>query len=180
MKALAIKDFPDYYITDRGDVYSRNYSRTGCIKKLTPYKNHKGYLWLHLGRNKTCYIHRLVAETFIPNPENKSQINHKDGNKENNCVNNLEWTSNSENVLHAYRILHRTNNFLGKSYMKGRYGKDNPTHKVVQQIKDGEVIAEFYGICEAGRVLGLNHANIVSCCQGKRKTVGGFNWKYKK
>ena len=180
MKVIQIKDLPNYYITDIGGVYSRNYGRTGRIKKLVPYKNHKGYLCVHLGRNKTYYIHRLVAEAFIPNPENKSQINHKNGIKEDNRVLNLEWVSGSENILHAYRILHRTNNFLGKSYMKGRFGKDNPAHKAIQQIKDGKVIAEFYGICEAARVVGVNRANIVCCCQGKRKNAGGFNWRYKK
>lgn len=180
MKALAIKDFPDYYITDTGDVYSRNYKKTGRIKKLMPHKNHKGYLWVHLGRNKTYYVHRLVAEAFIPNPEDKQQINHKNGIKEDNRVSNLEWVSGSENILHAYRMLHRKNNFLGKAYMKGRLGKDNPAHKVVEQIKNGEVITEFYGICEAARVTGINSANIVCCCQGKRKTAGGFSWRYKK
>lgn len=104
MIALQIKDFPDYYVTDSGDVYSRNYRQTGRIKKLIPSMCGSGYLQVNLfSLKKQCCkrIHRIVAETFIPNPENKPQINHKNGTKTDNRVENLEWVSHQENQTHS-------------------------------------------------------------------------------
>lgn len=89
-----------YAVSTKGKVYSKK------LKKcLQPIKTKKGYLSIELWRNykrKVVKIHRLVAETFLENPFSKKEINHKDGNKHNNCVENLEWCTRSENMLHAY------------------------------------------------------------------------------
>lgn len=95
-----------------GDYQESNYGRTksfkhGKVKILKPSVSRNGYLYINLksnGVHKRCLIHRLVAILFIPNPDNKPQVNHIDGNKQNNRVDNLEWVTGSENITHAYEL----------------------------------------------------------------------------
>lgn len=175
-KAFPIKDFPNYYITDTGDVYSRDlHGYSGRIKKLKPeYK--RGYTSVTLcynGKHIHKQIHRLVAEAFLSNPENKPQVNHKNGIRDDNCVENLEFVTRSENIRHSFDVLHRKPTWLGKT------GKEYPNSKIVLQIKDNKVIAEFYGTKDAYRKTHISYGSISECCNGKRNHAGGFNWEYK-
>lgn len=176
-KALKIKYQPNYYITDTGDAYSRNpYNNpTGRIKKLKLRHDTNGYVSVTLSGQRSYRVHRLVAEAFLPNPENKPEVNHIDGNKQNNNVSNLEWVSKSENAIHSHNVL----GFRGAWFRK--MGKDNPHSKIVLQIKDGKIIAEFYGTCEASRKTNISQDRICRCCQRKKgyKSAGGFQWTYK-
>ena len=91
-----------YVISNKGRIYSKKLKR--CLK---PLENEKGYLTIELWRDykrKVVKIHRLVAETFLENLQHKKEVNHKDGNKQNNCIENLEWCTRSENMIHAYKI----------------------------------------------------------------------------
>ena len=112
-----------------------------------------GYLQVSLSKNgvvKPCYIHRLVAEAYIPNPAKLLEVNHIDKIKNHNQINNLEWCNRLYNV---------------------QYSKA----KKVLCVETGE---EYIGAREAGRQLGICGTDIGKCCRGKQKTCGGFHWKY--
>lgn len=180
MQLIQVKDFPSYYVSDNGEVYSKKYhyrrNKDCHLIKLKPIAQNNGYYSVALWKNKkptSILIHRLVAETFIPNPENKACVNHIDGNKHNNCVSNLEWNTYSENNLHAFKTGLKKPTWLGKT------GKNNPNSKIVLQIKDCRIIAEYYGAHEAQRKTGVDFRWISSCCHKKCDTAGGYKWKYK-
>ena len=107
-----IKNFDGYFIDDLGNVYTTKKNGGGKtkIRPLRQRTDKDGYKEVGLYYNNKRYfrrVHRLVAEAFISNPNHLPQINHKDGNKENNCVNNLEWVTCQDNLLHSFRVLKR-------------------------------------------------------------------------
>lgn len=125
-----------------------------------------GYTIVNLSKNgstSTKTIHRLVAQVFIPNPENKPGVNHIDEDKSNNRVDNLEWMTAKENVNHGTR-----NKRLSRT-------KSIPILAI--NLKTGES-KQFYGINECARQLGLNPSNITSVLKGNRKQTGGYKFKY--
>ena len=153
-----------YKVSSMGKVKSLKW---GKERILRPEKNNKGYLRVTLckdGKNKRFYVHRLVAEAFIPNPNNLPCINHKDENPLNCNVENLEWCTQKENVNYGTR-----NERDAKTKSKPVVGIDSNT---------GEVVVEFPSAMEAGRN-GYNQGNISECCLGKKKTAYGLIWQYK-
>lgn len=163
-----------YAITEDGRVFSyprQGSSTHGLWKAACIDRN--GYKTIGL-MGKSYYIARLVAKTFIPNPENKAQVNHIDGDTLNNNVSNLEWNTPSENILHAYRTgLAKVN-----KTMLGKLGKDCPSSKpVLQYDLYGNLINNYSGASEASRMTKIDRSGISHCCKGKIKTAGGFIWK---
>lgn len=161
-----IESYPNYSVSNLGRV--RN-DATGRFLIPVKYGKYRNYYRVKLGCGKPvkmipCSIHRLVASAFIPNPENKPQVNHIDGNGFNNLVSNLEWVTESENTLHAYRVLNRK---MG-----------DVRAKRVMRVEDGKI---FSSIVEATHFCGLKStASILNCLRGypNRNTAGGYHWKY--
>lgn len=165
-----IKGFEGLYkVSNKGNIYSL-YSN-----KILKWKtNNRGYHSIGLYKNGKVYyrlIHRLVAEHFVPNPNNYPQVNHKDENKSNNCADNLEWCTNHYNALYGTRIERTVNN---KSYKRSR---DKLKRKVVGRSLDGKKVIYLDSIAE-GRKYGFDPPTITNVCKGKYKHHKGFVWEY--
>lgn len=141
-----------------------HYARSEKMKRQG--HNNKGYYVVDLyadNKRRTFLVHRLVAEAFIPNPDNLPCVNHKDENKRNNNIDNLEWCTHEYNMAYGTR---------GKKIAE-KNGKP-----VVQLGLNGKELGRFGSALEAQRATGISNANINECCRNKRKTAGGYIWQY--
>ena len=171
-----IERFENYEVSSLGNVRSLNYGNTEEIRALKSRKNKGGYSIINLHKNGKQYtkiIHRLVAQAFIPNPENKKEVNHIDGNKENNAITNLEWCTGKENKQHAWKIglcrpIHHTEETKRK-LSEMRKGGKNPLSKRVRCITTYEI---FGSVVEAAVKYNGDKTGIAKCCRGKLKTSG--------
>ena len=172
-----------YKVSNLGRILSLNYRNTGKAELMNPFDNGRGYLQVLLyknGKRKTCKVHRLVAETFLENPENLPEVNHKDENKKNNFVflnedgsvdkkrSNLEWKNHKDNINHGTH-----NERVAKANTNGIRSKP-----VLQLSLTGDLIREWPSVGECGRN-GFNHGAVCRCCNGKQKTHKGFRFMYK-
>ena len=165
-----------YQVSSEGRI-----KRGDRIKSL--HIDHGGYCTVCLSKHsaqKNAKVHRLVAIAFIPNPNGKKTVNHKDGNKKNNCVSNLEWATHSENIIHAnktgLRIVTTAQREAARVTGK-RTCELNRPRKAVWCIKDG-VKREFESAHAGARHVSGNPSPIIACCKGKKKTYKGFEWRY--
>lgn len=162
---------------DRTIVYNTGHNRptkgTTTYQKLDKNGYYSVSLWLN-NKEKRFSIHRLVALAFIPNPENKSTVNHKNGIKTDNHVDNLEWCTQSENSIHLHEVL---------GYVvpwKGRTGALSKASKKVNQLSlTGDFLSTFDSCTLAAQHLGIKRCSWISaCCLGKAKTAYGYKWEY--
>lgn len=152
-----------YGITSCGRVWSYKTN-----KFLKPGIGRKGYLRVKLYKDEKIFnkaIHRLVAQAYIDNPNNLPQVNHRDEQKDHNYISNLEWCDCIYN-----------NNFGTRNKRLAEKHINNP--KISKKVVCIETGTVFPSINEASRQLCISHANIVSCCKGKRKVAGGYHWEY--
>jgi hypothetical protein len=159
---VRIKKFPNYMLSPRGEVYSK-YTKCLLASGNNPL-NYKRVLLNNGKKPKSFYVHILVAKHFIPNPENLPRVNHINGNKSDPRVENLEWCTPQRNARHAVET-----------------GLQKPTREVavLQYDLEGNFIAEYKSLSEAGRQTGFKRNNILHNCTGRSKTSCGFVWKYK-
>lgn len=181
---IKLNEFPDYEISNLGNVKSisrntttnaghigtKHYTKRLKERILTPVLQNTGYCQYTLTKDKVLYrflAHRLVALAFIPNLENKPCVNHINGIKNDNRVENLEWVTPSENILHAFKngLMH------SQKYYTNKFGKDHCRSKLLRVTSfDGDLIGEYYGTSEASRELKIPQGKISQYCRGITKS----------
>lgn len=169
------KDIKGY----EGKYQVSNQGKVRILKEMTLQSNKNGYLTVNLYKNsksKRKLVHRLVAEAFIINENNKPYINHKDTNKKNNNINNLEWCTPKENI--QYSIKYGNNKNLFKRLEKIRETKKK---KINQYDLQGNFIKQWNSMSEATNYFSKSSSGAISnCCSGRNKTAYGYKWEYAK
>ena len=165
----------EYYVTRDGDIWS-NKAKKFLNKKIS--KN--GYLTVCLyerGRgNYRVLLHRMVAECYIPNPDNLPEVNHKDGDKTNCHDWNLEWCTHSYNIKHMSDTVYNPINNIPKG--SGTAVASKVLSKRVGQYLNGKLIAEFESTRMAANSIGCDKSGIARCCRGEYMQYKGYGWRY--
>lgn len=156
-----------YQVSSHGRLRSLKYHmRPGRVVVLKQFADKGGYLRAKFckdGNETTVKVHRVVAEAFLPNPDRKREVNHKDGNTMNNVPSNLEWATPSENMKHA---------------SASKLVKPPVVKAVLQLTTSGELVRKWESARRAAISLGFDPSAITKCCKGKLQTTGGFAWRY--
>lgn len=197
---VPIKGYNGYFVGDDGVVYS---GKKGTLYPLRPLLGgHGGYekVRLYTGSRrswKTVFVHRLVAEAFIPNPDNLPIVNHIDENRSNNKAENLEWCTVAYNNVYGSALEKKRATMKRRfeenpserermsKQSKNRIWRDETKRKIADSlsrpvfaIKDGKVLATFKSAKEAEGMTGIKRSNICKVLKGERLSAGGYQWKY--
>lgn len=152
-----------YQISNLGRVKKINKSNIIICKPSIDTSGYKQIVLTKNKKRKSYKIHRLIAQAFIPNPNNLPQINHKDENKLNNDVSNLEWCTLQYNC-----------NYGSRNYRCTRHRQ----HRVQQYNKQNNLVREYLSLKEAEKITKIKYQQISRCCRNKQKSAGGYIWKY--
>lgn len=181
-------EHPRYKVSSLGRIICLNWNRTGNPRLCKLTKKRNGYLEVCIDGVRKL-VHRLVAEAFLPNPQNKPCIDHIDTNRqrnvievdengvpvENSTLTNIRWVTYKENDNNPLTRKHKSEN----NGMFGKLGSEhNCSISIVQLTLDGQFIKKWAAASEVERELGINRSSIIQCCKGKRKSAGGFKWMY--
>lgn len=164
-----------YQVSNYGKVKSLKYDKEKILKFG---KKKNGYLFVILckeGKKKQFLVHRLVVNAFIPNPSSLPCVNHKDENKTNNQVDNLEWCTYQYNIKYGTCQQRKVENTDWKAI--GRKNAEKQSKKVYQYSQDGELIKIWQSTMECGRN-GFKQSAVANCCIGYRKSHRGYIWSY--
>ena len=175
-----------YQVSNLGRFKNLNYRNTGKAELLNPGTNKDGYLQVCLSKNgeyKMCLFHRLIAETFLPNPENKPYINHKiegdKGKKINMVIFNEDGTVNKERTTIEWCTPKENNDYGTRNERVAKANTNGIRSKPVLQLSlTGDLIREWPSVGECGRN-GFNKGAVAACCRGEKPQYKGFRWEYK-
>lgn len=182
MKWKKIDNFDNYEVSELGIVRSvdttvvckNNRKLPLKGKVLHQYLNRKGYLTVNIRSNSGKYykmsVHRLVANAFIPNPDNLMCVNHKDENKSNNRVSNLEWCTNNYNINYGTR---------NKRISKSNINNTKTSKEIIQMDINNNILRVWPSMNQIKRELNYSPGSVYNCCKGIYKKAYGFIWRYK-
>ena len=183
-------EHPRYKVSNLGRIICLKWKRTGKPRLCKFSADKDGYLQVGID-GVTKKVHRIVAETFIPNPECKPCVDHIDTNRqrnvievdengvsvENSTLTNIRWATYEENCNNPLSRKHNSEN-NGKA-MLGKFGAEHPNSiPIIQLTLEGQFIRKWSAAREVERELGISHTNIIACCRGKQKSAGGYRWVY--
>ena len=171
-----VKDNNRYAVSCDGEVLCWNWYKGEKPRICRLNADGDGYLMVGIdGILKK--VHRLVAWAFIPNPQNKKDVDHINTVRTDNRVENLRWATRKENCNNPLSVKHYSEN--ARKPMRGKFGDDNHSSiSIVQLSLDGQFIKKWAAAAEVERELGISHQSIAKCCRGYYKSAGGFRWVY--
>lgn len=155
-----VQEYDHYEVNELGQIRHRDRR-----KILSPRSNPGGYQYVNFkinGKGHNFAVHRIVANAFVPNPNQYPEVNHINGDKTDNRAINLEWVTSSENKIHSHQSGTRQSN-----------GK-----QVEQLTLSGELLNTFISVSEAARYIGCTVGAISNCCNGRTKTSQGYKWRF--